>query len=373
MTSAATNARHHVAIAADRNFSIPLGITILSLLKHSKNPEQLHIHILGVHIAEDILADIRKICTSYHCPLDYHDVETALANTTTNNFPPVACARFLLPELLDESIQCVLYLDADILVCDDLSELFKLHLDTCLLASAQDIGMLNSRTQSRNIKQLYKKFNITSEGGQLSYFNSGQLIINLTQWRKENIMRRALELACDTQYQFLCIDQDILNILCHGRCITLAPRYFISPGFWRYVLGVKKNAIYSKEELQASYRNPALIHYITSTKPYPLYPPCYGFDRYYKQWRKSPWKKYAPFVPKRIRMPQDIKEKALACSLKGLHFALSHIPHAYPLYWRICECLLRASRMLPLKNKRLLALQGRLQLKEHIANMSQRG
>src|SRR6202035_4556220 len=98
----------------------------------------------------------------------------------------MAYCRTLLPRLLD--IPRLIYLDCDVLVFRDLSELFDLELSSDKsLAAVQDSETLTLSDDSRT---LASAMNLPAVG---RYFNSGVMLLNLNELRKQNFTEKSLE------------------------------------------------------------------------------------------------------------------------------------------------------------------------------------
>ena len=54
------------------------------------------------------------------------------------------------------------------------------------------------------------------------YLNAGVLLINLKQIREDNMTKKFIELS---KKNYLSQDQDVLNVACYGKIITLHPKY----------------------------------------------------------------------------------------------------------------------------------------------------
>ena len=121
-----------------------------------------------------------------------------------------------MPELL-ESEQKVLYLDTDVIVLQDLRELYEYDLEENLVAGVKAYAY---PVPDDDEKERYKK---KSGGKSLDdYINAGVLLMNLYEMRKCNFVEQSMELVGK---DLPCQDQDIINILSEGRRVTLPFKY----------------------------------------------------------------------------------------------------------------------------------------------------
>jgi lipopolysaccharide biosynthesis glycosyltransferase len=132
--------------------------------------------------------------------------------------------RILLPHLLD--VPRLIYLDCDVLVFRDLSELFDLELSPCkVLAAVPDSETLSLADDSPTIADA---MNLPRES---AYFNCGVMLMNLDELRKQRFFERAVEfLNRKSAYRFW--DQSAINFLLHGQIDEL-PKYW-NRASWRF-------------------------------------------------------------------------------------------------------------------------------------------
>ena len=117
--------------------------------------------------------------------------------------------RILLPHLLD--VPRLIYLDCDVLVFRDLSQLFDVELSPGkFLAAVPDSETLSLADDSPTIADA---INLPREG---AYFNCGVMLMNLDELRKQRFFERAVEfLNRKSAYRFW--DQSAINFLLYGQ------------------------------------------------------------------------------------------------------------------------------------------------------------
>ena len=121
--------------------------------------------------------------------------------------------RLLLDKVIAEDIDTVLYLDADVLVRQDIRKLFSLSpLEGHIAAAVLDV-FVSPNHQSGNLVLEANSAQTAPSSVHLNlehYFNSGMLLINLKEWRQQHIAERCIELI--KNYKVISPDQDALNI-----------------------------------------------------------------------------------------------------------------------------------------------------------------
>jgi len=121
--------------------------------------------------------------------------------------------RILLPHLLN--VPRAIYLDCDVLVFRDLSELFNLDLSPGkFLAAVPDSETLSLAEDCPTIADALR---LPTEG---AYFNCGVMLMNLDELRKQHFLERAVEfLNRKSAYRFW--DQSAINFLLYGQIHAL--------------------------------------------------------------------------------------------------------------------------------------------------------
>jgi lipopolysaccharide biosynthesis glycosyltransferase len=137
----------------------------------------------------------------------------------------MAYCRILLPRLLE--VQRVIYLDADTLVFRDVSELFDLRLPAGKpLAAVRDAETLVLSEDSETLATAMK---LPLDG---AYFNSGVILLDLSQLRKENFTERSIEFLKISSGLYRFHDQSAINFLLYDRIAEL-PEHWNRPS-WRF-------------------------------------------------------------------------------------------------------------------------------------------
>jgi lipopolysaccharide biosynthesis glycosyltransferase len=137
----------------------------------------------------------------------------------------MAYCRALLPHLLD--VPRSIYLDCDVLVLRDLSELFGIELSPGkILAAVPDSETLTLGDDSYT---LAGAMNLPADG---RYFNSGVMLLNLNELRKENFTEKSLEFFRRRKGYYRFHDQSAFNFLLHGRIDELPEHW--NRASWRF-------------------------------------------------------------------------------------------------------------------------------------------
>jgi len=241
----------HIAFSSDKKYLTCTSVTIASILHF--HPHDINFYILHNSLTEADWLPLRqtierlgKGCSLM--PIDVGDTNWK-GFPTTKNFPLAIYFRLNLPSLLT-NIDKVIYLDGDILVTDDIQKVWDINLEDFSLA-AMCIKCLNN-----NFQQLVGHYT----------FNSGFIVMNLKHIRDTNGITRLLEIANRCKDNFNLPDQEILNLTFRDEKYHLPVRWNLTKGaLERQDINYKT---IPEEELIEAIRNPAVIHFNNSTKPW---------------------------------------------------------------------------------------------------------
>lgn len=200
---------------------------------------------------------------------------------TDPRYTEAASFRLLLPELLPEYDK-ILYIDCDVIVRQDVGKLYN---ETEL--GDKWLGVVFEAP----IEQQAERFRALGCDPN-RYFNSGFLLMNLAQMRRDHVSEQLLE-ACRVPYlEFP--DQDSLNQVCQGHVLPLSPLYNGIRTF--FIKKYKSDFIrqYGSEELWKQVQHEATIHY-TGGKPWNLF--TVNFGEWWRTYESLPDEIKAEWIP----------------------------------------------------------------------------
>ena len=258
-----------LALAADNNYINPMLVAVQSAVQSADKDTKYEIHLL---LNEDIsssnmekLERMRELhkrhdFVIHHLKDIYKENVMRIGHITS-----VTYFRLQLPSLLEHAEKCI-YLDCDVLVCQDLSELF------CTDISEQYIAGVRAPRHYRTEKVIQETLSRLEIPAIDQYINAGVILMNLDRMRKDGIENRFHQLI---KNNYSSQDEDIINKACYGMIQILPPRYNIMPyGFLSesaakvYQNDTGLQRAYSFEEWNDCRLNPAIIHYATRYKPW---------------------------------------------------------------------------------------------------------
>ena len=191
---------------------------------------------------------------------------------TSGHVNRAAYLRLLIPELVPENVNRVIYLDTDLVVLDDIQELWEMDLEGKPLGAVPDLGILASSRMRRQ-----KEETLGIEEGEL-YFNSGVMVMDLKAWRENQYGPQVIR--CVEEGNFRHHDQDGLNKVFQDNWKPLPLRWNVIPPVFTLPVKVLKKSRWRNLALEALER-PGVFHWAGRYKPWEFPPKGHFNEKYY--------------------------------------------------------------------------------------------
>lgn len=309
----------NIVCATDNNFVQHCAVTLVSLLKNTSH--KVSVYLLTEGLTPNNEAILKELVSTNEGELFIITVDSeALKNCPMPDFSfldHISIAtyyRLLIPNLLPEDIEKVIYLDCDIVVRHDLKELWSCSISDYAIAAVYQI--------SDQTVGATKRLGYPSKYG---YFNAGVLLINLKYWREFNVTDSLLNFLEVNKSSIVFHDQDALNGVLYDKCLRLSIKWNMQNIFLKRI-GLTINDVDDKKTINnyEEYKkeifihkdNPAIIHYVSKPKPWEALCDHPLKREYYKYLKFTPWKKFkAPhllgfFINNPFKMYLWLKEVA---------------------------------------------------------------
>ncbi len=204
-----------IFFASDDNYVPFLSVAISSLIEKASKDYDYDIIILNSGLKEENMHKIKEY-EQDGITIKFEDVRKkiesimdSLSLRLRDYYSVSIYYRLFIPSLYPEYNKAI-YLDADIVLVDDISKMYNEDLTGYIVGAVTDDVVMGHETFRE-----YSKKMIGLEPSK--YFNSGVLLMNLEEFRKEKIEEKFLHLLEKYNFDVICPDQDYLNFLCKGR------------------------------------------------------------------------------------------------------------------------------------------------------------
>ena len=230
-------------LAGDYGYIRQIETTLKSICYHNSD---VKIYIFNQDIPQEWFVFIREKMAYRNSEIV--DIKLFEGNMRNWSLPPVGqhinfmtFARYFIPSFVSEDI--VLYLDCDLVVTRDLTDLFSIDLTNRPLTAAKVIYGLEDR------------------------FNAGVLLINNAYWKENTIQQELIEITEREHGHLPEADQTVLNIVMGENYVLLDDTYNFQIGYDQVADNRGQYFIF---ELPLT-PLPAIIHYLSADKPWNTY------------------------------------------------------------------------------------------------------
>lgn len=201
-----------VFFSCDDNYVPYLTVAIYSLIEHSSKDNNYRIIVLNSGMSKKNQEEIRLMSTK-NVKISFEDISESLKDINDElklrlrDYYSIAIYyRLFIPNLFP-MYEKAIYLDADMLILDDVAKLYNMDMEDNLLMAVTDATVNNSKD--------FKKYSKIALGIEpKNYINSGMLVMNLREMRISKIEQKFIYLLVKYNFEVAAPDQDYLNVLC---------------------------------------------------------------------------------------------------------------------------------------------------------------
>lgn len=269
-----------ILVCFDHKFLIPCGVMLQSLIVNNKqHPITIHA-IVSQDVTEYDRETIRKILSKAlkDEPLFYIFDESLLDNypgLVGTHWDKSIYYRLFCASILPKGIDKILYLDCDVIVYEDISDLWN--------EDIADFGV--AAVRNPNIEHR----NLLFDYGLHQYFNSGVLLINLKDWRNKRIENLFIDIVAKEGNRLTFPDQDVLNISFRNSLKLLPLKYNVQHQFLYTKSLIAMDMKEQIDELVSAVLFPSIIHFTGSIKPWMRGSFCAYKNVYKKYLKMTEW------------------------------------------------------------------------------------
>lgn len=222
-----------IAFICDDNYCMPTAVCIQSIIDNYSLSDKLNIHVCSFGLTEQNVEKLKRMSNSFvEIIVDLFDVKNFEGQlqiiSQRSHVTPTALIKFELPNYFTD-LDSLLYMDSDMIVKDDISELLQMDLCDNYLAASFEFFEYLKRIQYTLKRSVNENF----------YFNSGIMLLNLRKMREDNISEKLWDYKLNKATTSL-MDQESLNAICASRALHLPIKWnfnplFVNKSFVKYI------------------------------------------------------------------------------------------------------------------------------------------
>ncbi|WP_302822617.1 glycosyltransferase family 8 protein [Eubacterium callanderi] len=259
-------------------------VSMLSLFENNKEFSSIFVYFIDAGLTEESKKMFIHLAKKYNRNLKFIPINDLFKNwKTIKSFGHsyATYAKLFFSSVIDEDK--IIYLDSDSIVEDSFKELWQIDLKDNLVAGVlEDVAPRNKY--------------IIGQKKSDNYINCGFLLINLQEWREQNIESKFINIIKKYKGDVPFWDQGVINSACKNKIFLLHPKYNCLNCIFAFNANeIKKvsylDYYYSQNEIDEAKNHPVFIHYVDGIYNRPWCKNCTHplKNRYIFYLDKTPW------------------------------------------------------------------------------------
>ena len=212
----------HISVASNNNYVALTAALIKSIICNHLSNELLIFYVINDKISKRNKDKITTL-SSGDVQIKWIDPDKILPEKIdypldNSSYPSTAFLRLLAPYIMAQDVEKLIYLDVDMIVLGDVSELWHLDLKGYPIAAVIDLVKIVSCPWGGITN--YKQLGIPAE---TRYFNSGLMVIDVQQWRENQTPKKVFKVMEDNLKFVNYADQYGLNVIFAQNWLEIDP------------------------------------------------------------------------------------------------------------------------------------------------------
>ena len=260
-----------VVLALDDNYAPQCATVMASVLLNCDATSYFRFHILDGGITDENKSKIQQLKSIRTFDINFYDMKKYDWSDFPLNLSWISSIatyyRLIINEILPKDVEKAIYLDCDVIVEQDLKNLWDIDISDKMFGGCESI------VGAESVNRLKLNGN---------YFNAGVLLMNIKRLRNVDVKTEGIKYLEEKGKAIVYQDQDILNGLFNNDCKYLSLKWNTYTDLF---FPLKDETTYtSKDAMKAAYA-PAIIHFTGPYKPWKIicsHPLQREYEKYFK-------------------------------------------------------------------------------------------
>lgn len=258
----------NIALGFDKGYCKHAGVTIQSIMENSKSLINFYIMVdSSVNSLDRFL--LKQIVEKQNHTIRFIDMGEKFKKLYSGNWSKAMYYPIMLSSICNDDR--ILFLDSDTVITEDLTDFYNTDLTNYYCAAVHDCAMRSLIKMKRQMRMSISKQKVTMEEYFKNirhwddkdidkYFNSGMLLMNLAEMRKDNCEERMFDILQNEN--LACPDQCCFNICFHDKVKIMPIKYnFMTLSAGTYD-NLEDNLKISYDDYIKNGKIPAIIHFL---------------------------------------------------------------------------------------------------------------
>lgn len=287
-------------LTGDEKFVMPLSVSMSSILLNLSKDRTARFFLFTSGFTEENIKKIEEIrsirdCEIVNVPMEayLHHFEDIDTSTMVLDYTTIATYfRLLMLDILPDDVDKSFYIDGDIVVDCDLSQIYdELSEDKLASVVVEILAMKDRENTLNHCYQIADFEGFVDNPFVRPYFNAGFFLLNIKMSKELHLFNNAFDFLSrypNPPYA----DQDTLNAIIgqahFDKLIYLHPAYNVFCNI--HYQFPYDNAYYDNNIIVEAFEHPKVYHYAGSNKPWINRESVHFYDIWWKYCRNSPFK-----------------------------------------------------------------------------------
>lgn len=256
-----------IALSTDDKYVPYMMVTIQSIIEKANREICYELIILSAEITVQHQKEIEDYIVNYPFmrihflnprPYLYDKQGRFKIDLSNTNYNENCCYKIVLPELL-KGYNKALFMDSDLVVLEDIAELYNQDIEKMYLAACVDMGNVLAYVKQNDYICYHFDVNLRLKDPH-NYFNTGVMLINLKEMREHCTIQKIAEKSKEIKAIFP--EQDILNVLCEDKIKLMDMK-------WNVLINVDEGDTEDfGVDIKKAKSQPFVVHYAGQPRPW---------------------------------------------------------------------------------------------------------
>lgn len=245
-----------VMLITDANYMEFTRVAMYSAIKNKCPLTTYNFHVMTLDLAEGDDVALKAFETDGVKVSLYPQKDIDLFYIRDTHVSKTSLLKYYIADVLKD-LDKVIYIDSDVLVLQDLNELYAKDIEGKYLAAVKDPSWFFENTHVLELNLEERGF----------YFNSGVMLMNLAKIRNDNLVAKLEDYTNNNFRTYM--DQDALNVVVGNDVALLDVKYNTMNFFFAHNPLSVLSDFYEKnwEDFENVFEGASIIHFASSRKP----------------------------------------------------------------------------------------------------------
>lgn len=257
-----------ITFSASNYFAPYLGVTIKSIVDKSDDSYNYDLVVFTKDMSDFNKQILTKLCEKSNFSIRFVNVKEIFDNL--NLYTPAHITietyfRLIIPKFMS-NYNKILFLDSDLLICDDVKNLYNYDITGYAIAATEECLMsaLVGINGQFVIDYMHERLKLKDVD---KYFQAGVMLINIDYFNTNDCSSKLMNMVCNFNYNI--VDQDAMNELLNDKCFWL-PNEWNYPPLQKHMKAMKylDNMSDFIRDKYLAVKQPKIIHFADFSKPW---------------------------------------------------------------------------------------------------------